>query len=1038
MECPGMGETWGDFRIVEGYAWSHDLRSVFACSTFLGCPGGVPGTCKPGRVNTSLACADCEAGKAAHPSGECRTCSTGDRAFVASLVVMLALLSLVMYRAIDRENRAKQRQSTVLITLVFGQMVTVVQQLGIIGTLSVTFPEPILSLLQWSHLAVIDIDVLRFDCVAQLTPVLVYLSKICVFASAFVALALSYIVVTLVERGARQLKLRLSSLICALGTLFMTVFISITSVILEPMVCVGHPGGHATPKNYPTVLCWESHIHWQLISASCALLVGPMSFLVGSLYVLREFPLRMQASDVAFLHSYAFLFFRFRPEVHWYSIVLLLRNTLSSIIPVVPDPVWQIELLGTLLIFSLVLMVRVFPWRITKANLLDAGCTIGVLLLVHVSAFFVPHPLRPQSSSALVYLCIVFVFIGLTGPPLVLAYNAYLKLKQRRFRFFICHQKANSGALARLLKIMIIEAKACTVFIDSDNLTNLEVLFDFVAQRTDTIVVLASYGSLTSPWCLGEICTAQLHEVHLFGVRCPDCPASARDPFVRNLADIVTGLDVIAAKGMGVLMLQESLKWFFTQDFVDLPLRLQQSQLLDVVNAIRADAGMDSGRTSQPLKRLSLQSTDLEVLSEGRDESEIGIEEATRANASSHFAASAVLKRKHQKTVTVNSRTAPHLVIVSDDENREATAAARILAKLMLPGTVHISSGPPFVLMDLAPAGDLNCLEPELPRTTETVVLVCTRDCFASSHILKSLISAADLEASVLPVVSDQSFAFPTRIFYETLRNTAIELLASTTLEDRAPTVVGICEHIFKEIAPVFHPHGSEKLLRQQSAVVVDRLMKRKSSMPRNIMKAEVERTTKTREEKSRASAASASSAASTLMTGAASEAVASSHFVGSEAQRASMEDRVEPGPLPEDRELQDGTEFQDKDADPGDRATADAAAAAQPQARPHGTSSVRFADEADSEAAAPDDVLLSGASSHRSVEIVKEVEAIATSDNVQVIDNVQVTEDAQATSDGPRAAADLVGHQWSRSLEEVSSTASIPGLAGCAHCGFG
>ena len=60
------------------------------------------------------------------------------------------------------------------------------------------------------------------------------------------------------------------------------------------------------------------------------------------------------------------------------------------------------------------------------------------------------------------------------------------------------------------------------VFLDSDNLEDLSLLFGVVGSRMDTLVVLCSSGILSSPWCVGEMATARLHNIDTFLIRLPD------------------------------------------------------------------------------------------------------------------------------------------------------------------------------------------------------------------------------------------------------------------------------------------------------------------------------------------------------------------------------------------------------------------------------------------------------------------------------------------------------------------------------------
>ena len=52
----------------------------------------------------------------------------------------------------------------------------------------------------------------------------------------------------------------------------------------------------------------------------------PVSFIAVCSWVVVQLPGRMRQGDTTFLHVFAFLFFRFKPEAFWYVLVVLFRN----------------------------------------------------------------------------------------------------------------------------------------------------------------------------------------------------------------------------------------------------------------------------------------------------------------------------------------------------------------------------------------------------------------------------------------------------------------------------------------------------------------------------------------------------------------------------------------------------------------------------------------------------------------------------------------------------------------------------------------
>eukprot|EP00971_Amphidinium_carterae_P136839 2711286-Amphidinium_carterae.1 len=61
------------------------------------------------------------------------------------------------------------------------------------------------------------------------------------------------------------------------------------------------------------------------------------------------------------------------------------------------------------------------------------------------------------------------------------------------------------------------------VFLDSDNLDDLDYLFEYVRSATETLVAVCSGAIFTRPWCIGEMCNAHLKRVQTLLVTLPSC-----------------------------------------------------------------------------------------------------------------------------------------------------------------------------------------------------------------------------------------------------------------------------------------------------------------------------------------------------------------------------------------------------------------------------------------------------------------------------------------------------------------------------------
>ena len=65
---------------------------------------------------------------------------------------------------------------------------------------------------------------------------------------------------------------------------------------------------------------------------------------------------------------------------------------------------------------------------------------------------------------------------------------------RKPFHFFLCHHKVGGGAFCRLLLVRLVKHGhlARVVFLESDNLQDLSLLFGIVGEKTETLVVLCT------------------------------------------------------------------------------------------------------------------------------------------------------------------------------------------------------------------------------------------------------------------------------------------------------------------------------------------------------------------------------------------------------------------------------------------------------------------------------------------------------------------------------------------------------------------
>ena len=304
------------------------------------CPGGRPGTCARNRLNTSVACGTCTTGTRMTSAGPCETCTSTDVWWLVCAGLLLVLALACVYYAVATEDRAKQKQCSAFLIVLCSQVLTVFQMLGILDLLSVVWPTPFSKVLKVATLLNLRLDILNVGCVVSMSSLALY----CMTAFGFVAFVCIMVVIHVsyefafhsqVFCQARFKELTLG-LVGPFGTIFMSLFITISSTVFAPFHCDAHPNGERTVHEYQQTVCWNlahghEHLHMIVTGAFASLI--PVGFVSVCIWVVVSLPKRLCAGDTMFLHSFAFLFFRFRPGTYWYVLVPLMRNLCVAIVP---------------------------------------------------------------------------------------------------------------------------------------------------------------------------------------------------------------------------------------------------------------------------------------------------------------------------------------------------------------------------------------------------------------------------------------------------------------------------------------------------------------------------------------------------------------------------------------------------------------------------------------------------------------------------------------------------------------------------------
>ena len=369
---------------------------------------------------------------------------------------------------------------------------------GICNNLSIVWPEPSATVLKAASLLTFRLEVLSVGCVYSATSLTRYV--ITASGVAFVILPMIFIhavrMLTLSScHWRRMTRSAIAPLLRVLGTIFMAFYISVSSIIFAPFECLEHPNGQRTVAAYPQIVCWNSDYgddHSKMVVVGACVSLIPFGFLSLCAWACATLPRQVNQGNTVFLDAFSFLFGRFRPGAYWYALVLLCRNLGVSLVPIVADSGLELFSLAMLLIPSVVLGSATNPWCLWESSFIDLFTSLGFLLILFLAALSTEQADGEIIAALLisVFLAILFFFLCVL---VFFVCKALLRLK-KTYQFFLCHHKDGSASFARLLKMHLTSHQRVhrKVFLDSDDLRDLGVLFGVVGNHTDTLVVLCT------------------------------------------------------------------------------------------------------------------------------------------------------------------------------------------------------------------------------------------------------------------------------------------------------------------------------------------------------------------------------------------------------------------------------------------------------------------------------------------------------------------------------------------------------------------
>ena len=521
-----------------------------------------------------------------------------------------------------------------------------------------------------------------------------------------------------------------------------------------------------------------------MMSGACASLV-PLAFLALCTWVSVSLPKRLYEGDTVFLNTFSFLLFRFRPGAHSYVLVLLLRNFALAVVPVIPDVAFQLFSSAAVVMACVLFCLSMSPWAVHQANHLDVAMHAGLLFILLLAALQtnrVDEMIVGQLLLA-VFSGMMCAFLGASAWSLRLC---AVRLR-KPFQFFLCHHKVGGGAFCRLLKVRLLsrEQVARDVFLDSDNLQDLSLLFGVVAEKTETLVVLCTREILRRPWCVGEMTTARLHSIDTILVIFPQFEHPSRT-FIEDYAS-VEGVQSLAPFGISVEMAQQTLWWLGARPWIVLPRSISPAGVSAVVEKL-----VGRKRGTQEMAAVSFVKS---IIESPENEEHVEKEETPV----SHWRSGPTVSHHVSEQADWSAPATVAVVSVVDHTNQEAVCTALLVRELLkkffpLTGPGHV----------LGP-------EENLPRNATMLLVMSSNGCFQRPYFVRQLFQAERLGIGAIPVIVDDSFRFPSDLFFQELRALSAHRLSQTDRD--ADDLIALIKKLFEEIGIHVRPQDSQGVL---------------------------------------------------------------------------------------------------------------------------------------------------------------------------------------------------------------------------------
>ncbi|CAK9109886.1 unnamed protein product [Durusdinium trenchii] len=415
-------------EVLQGYV-SHpeDPLKIFECRPANLCSGGTPGQCAGGL--SGLPCASCEEGKA-WSGTKCEECGANWVGWaVGTPVAATGLIGAYYFVNTEVMTKASAFQACLMAA---GIAVNAFQSLAIFGMMTVKWTPKFESASSGLSVFVLDVEILGITCVTGPSNFLRFLGSASAFPLASLVLVACWATTQSWSKICQCRRLqrlqvrpwRLYQTAHTIGIFLQVGFSALGALALQPLMCYRHPNGQYSLLKYPDTFCGSDE-HGAMLGVGIALLsVFVVGFFVYCCFGAWKVPYWSSQQQQHLVKAFLFLIGKFRLDVWWFGLFLLVRGLGFSlaIVLATESPQLQVAIASILTSIYLFVLTLTRPWKAPIINVGDIALCNALLLLINQAV----HPNSPvdlqfADDFSAVIVVLIIAILSLMGALCLIA-----------------------------------------------------------------------------------------------------------------------------------------------------------------------------------------------------------------------------------------------------------------------------------------------------------------------------------------------------------------------------------------------------------------------------------------------------------------------------------------------------------------------------------------------------------------------------------------------------------------------------------------